>query len=118
MREGGNITGSPTEKGVFSSCLIPPNTRLAPYLGTICPARTNGPYCLQVREHENNLICFDAMHHRYDVGYLHALSSRQREHTPAPPNYGRYVNSLRSDQAHLTFNTIMLPDPVEGFSWF
>jgi hypothetical protein len=84
VRIGGNITGSDTERGVFSRCLIPPHTRLAPYLGTVRPASATGPYCLQVRDHENTLICLDAMHHCYDVGYLHPLTNRQREHTPTP----------------------------------
>jgi hypothetical protein len=118
VRMGGNITGSADEKGVFARCLIPPHTRLAPYLGSIRPASTTGPYCLQVRDQVNNLICLDAMHHLYDVGYLHSLSSRQQEHTPSPPNYGRYINSLRPDQVHLEYNALILPDPVEGFSWF
>lgn len=48
VREGGNITGLATEKGVFLRCPIPPNTRLAPYLGAIRPASFLGPYCLQL----------------------------------------------------------------------
>jgi hypothetical protein len=33
VRIGGNVTGTPIEKGVFAACDIPPHTRLAPYLG-------------------------------------------------------------------------------------
>jgi hypothetical protein len=36
VRTGDNITGNAQDKGVFSRCPIPPNTRLAPYLGRVC----------------------------------------------------------------------------------
>ncbi len=55
----------------------------------------------------------------YDIGYLLPLSPRQRKFQPTPPNYGRFVNSLRPDQAvDLIYNALIQPDPVEGFSWF
>jgi hypothetical protein len=35
-----------------------------------------------------------------------------------PPNYGRYVNSIRSDQPLGDgLNAILLPDPTDCFSW-
>lgn len=118
VRTGNNITGLAHEKGVFARCSIPPHTRLAPYLGRVCSPMSTGPYCLQVRDADNELVCIDAAEYLLDVGYLQPLSARQRTLTATPPNYGRYVNSIRPDQMQGDgFNAIFLPDPVEGFSW-
>jgi hypothetical protein len=115
---GNNITGSAHEQGVFAICLIPPHTRLAPYLGQVRPPSTRGTYCLQVRDAYNALVCIDAVDHPYDVGYLQSLTTRQRTLVATPPNYARYVNSIRPDQPLGNgFNAIFLPDPTEGFSW-
>ncbi len=117
MRSGGNITGNAQDRGVFARCPIPPHTKLAPYLGRVCSPSSKGPYCLQVRDAENDLVCIDAAEHLYDVGYLQPLTARQRTLVAPPPNYGRYVNSLRPDQPLGDgFNVILLPDLTEGFS--
>lgn len=114
-----NITGSPTQRGVFARCLIPPHTKLAHYLGVVCNASATGPYCLQVRDAENNLICLDAQDSLYDVGYLRSLTPRQKRRYPSPPNFGRYINSLRPDQQKgVEYNALIQSDPTEGFAWF
>jgi hypothetical protein len=120
VKVGGNVTGSTTQKGVFARCQIPPHTTLAPYLGTIRGRDVKGPYCLQVRNAENTLVCLDARDVLLDVGYLQTLFPRQRAHTPTPPNYGRCINSLRPDQLDgASYNVTIQPDDMmEGFSWF
>jgi hypothetical protein len=116
---GDNITGHMLERGVFARCDIPPHTRLAPYLGVVCDAKTRDPYCLRVKDAENRTICLDARTQLYDVGYLSSLFPARRARSLAPPNYARYVNSLRPEQqkGDLAFYAIILPDPIEGFSW-
>ena len=119
LEEGGTIAGTETDKGVFAKTNIPPNTRITPYLGRIRPPNTKGPYCLLVKDSEDNDICLDSAHELYDVGYTVGLSDHQKSRTPTRPNYGRYVNSLRPDQLAegKVFNAEFVPDPVEGFSW-
>ena len=119
LREGGTIVRTVADKGVFAKTDIPPHTRIAPYLGRIRPASTKGPYCLLVKDSEDNEICLDSLHELYDCGYTMGLSIHQRSRTPTRPNYGRYVNSLRPDQIAdgKVFNAEFVPDPVEGFSW-
>jgi hypothetical protein len=74
LRTGNNITGLDEDKSVFARRLIPPNTRLAPYLGQVCPPSTQGPYCLQVRDADNALVCVDATGYLFDTGYISSLS--------------------------------------------
>lgn len=97
VRTGRNITGQLSERGVFAICHIPPHTRLAPYLGEVCDAESRGPYCLHVKDAENELICLDAHSQLYNIGYLTHLSAYRSSRTPAPPNYARFVNSLTPD---------------------
>ncbi len=72
-----------------------------------------------MKDAENQLICLDAETQLYDVGYLSSFSPSTRARSTVPPNYARFTNSIRPDQqtVDITFNTIFLPDPVEGFSW-
>lgn len=108
-----------SERGILAKCHIPPHTRLAPYLGVVCDAESRGPYCLHVKDAENELICLDAQSQLYDIGYLTHLSAYQGARAPAPPNYARFVNSLRPEQqtGDHSFNDILLPDPTEWFTW-
>jgi hypothetical protein len=119
LRKEGTITGLESDNGVFAKTNIPSNTRIAPYLGRIRPAKTKGPYCLLVKDSEDREICLDSAHELYDVGYTEELSAHQKSRTPTRPNYGCYVNSLRPDQLAdgKVFNAEFVPDPVEGFSW-
>jgi hypothetical protein len=92
VRTGENITGHLLEKGVFAKCAIPPHTKLAPYLGVVRSADSQGPYCLQVKDAENQLICLDAETQLYDAGYLSTLSLSRQVRSLAPPNYARFVS--------------------------
>ncbi len=66
-----------------------------------------------------SFICLDAQDCLHDIGYLLPLSPRQRRFRPTPPNYGRFINSIRPDQVtDMAYNSVIQPDPVEGFSWF
>ncbi len=113
MKIGENITGSNTQGGVLARCLIPPHTKLTPYLGKVRDASATGPYCLQVRDAENNLICLDAQDSLYDVGYPRALTPRQNRLHSSPSNYGRYINSLRPHQQDdAEYNAFIQCDPT------
>lgn len=119
LRTGGTIAGTQDDKGIFALCMIPPRTRLAPYLGKVLPNDSSGPYCLLVKDCNNMVICLDSQHELYDVGYTMGMSTYHKERTPTQPNYGRYVNSLTPEQqaTGLTFNAQIVADLLEGFSW-
>ncbi len=87
LREGGTIAGTEEDKGVFAQTNIPPNTKIAPYLGRVRPASTRGPYCLQVKDSEDTVIFLDSLLELYDVGYLVGLSDHQKERTPTPASF-------------------------------
>ena len=117
VRQGNNATGDQTSHGVFAATTIPTGTRLAPYVGRICPPHRRGTYILSVRNEENSPQGIDAADERHDLGYHASLSTHRRQRTPLAPNYGRYVNTLTPHQQSMgiQFNTFFQPDPVEGF---
>jgi hypothetical protein len=106
LREGDTIAGREEDRGVFALTDIPPNTKIAPYLGRVRPASTRGPYCLQVNDSEDTVIYLDSLLELYDVGYLVGLSDHQKERTPTPSNFGRYVSGCSCPEIALALLSV------------
>ena len=103
-----NPTGEPGKgKGVFAKRDLLPGTMLCPYVGKAytkrCDPQRGCHYDMKVGE--NYYVCAHDL--PYDVGYLYFVKPSDRPHgyddvtqvgCPAPPNYGRYFNSLSAAQ--------------------
>ena len=103
-----NPTGEPGKgKGVFAKRDLLPGTMLCPYVGKTydkrCDPERGCHYDMKVGE--NYYVCAHDL--PYDIGYLYFVEPADRPHgyldvtqvgCPAPPNYGRYFNSLSKAQ--------------------
>lgn len=97
-------------KGVFATCNIPDRTRICPYVGaqtcSPCDVDERCQYCLQL--YKGCIVC--ARNTLLDIGYLAKGDTERSGGTlctlaaPAPPNYGRYFNTLLGERDELEFN--------------
>ena len=116
VRSGVNVAnplGSNGQKGVFTKCNVFAGTTLCPYVGKQKEHHGSSQYSMYL---DNNSY-IDAHSVEFDMGYFLYTDHQLKTQAPCPPNYGRYVNSIREDdpgQSHLYFNAVLEPDE-QGF---
>lgn len=108
VRSGVNVAnplGTNSQRGVFTTCDVEDGTILCPYLGRLGNQDSGSGYSMRLSRNQY----IDAELTMYDTGYFMYLRRGGHAHRPCPPNYGRYVNSIRrrdSRQRHLQYNAV------------
>ena len=86
--------GDNSEKGVFTLQDIPAGTKICPYVGEVYTKQpSEGKFVMEVSAD----LYVDAEHDPYDCGYLYFLDADAADGLRNPPNYGRYINTIYSE---------------------